>query len=82
MYLAALGISCGMWDLRSLLQHAGSFVATCKLLVVPCGIYFPDHGSNLGSPDWQHSLSPWTTREIPPTSIFQRKEKKKPEEAF
>lgn len=26
IYLAALGFSCGTWDLRSLLQHAGCLV--------------------------------------------------------
>ena len=44
IYLVALGLSCGMWDLlQSGLWHAGSSVAACKLL------QFPDQGSNLGS---------------------------------
>ena len=35
LYLAALGFSCGTWDLQSLLQHAGS-------LAVALGTWFPD----------------------------------------
>lgn len=30
------------------MQHAGSLVAKCKLLVAECGIQLPDLGSNLG----------------------------------
>ena len=37
IYFAALGLSCGMND----------------LLVVVCGIYFPDQGSNLGPLHWE-----------------------------
>ena len=36
---------------RSQLQHARSLVVVCKLLVVACGIQFPDQGSN---PSRQH----------------------------
>ena len=44
IYLAVLGLSCGMWDLlQSGLWHARSSVAACKLL------QFPDQGLNLGS---------------------------------
>ena len=32
----------------SWLRHAESFVATCKLSVEACGIWFPDQGRNLG----------------------------------
>lgn len=38
---------------------------TWGLLVVPCGIWFPNPGSNLGSLRLQHGLSHWTTREVP-----------------
>ena len=38
-YLAASGLNCNTWDLRSLLQHAGS-------LAVACGIQFPDQRLN------------------------------------
>ena len=34
----------------SLLYHAGSLVVVCQLLVVACGIWFPDQGSNPGHP--------------------------------
>ena len=34
-------------------------------LVAPCGILFPDQGSSLGLQHWEHSLSHWTTREVP-----------------
>ena len=36
IYLAAAGLSCGMWDPWSLSQHAGSLVETCELLVAAC----------------------------------------------
>ena len=34
MYLAAPGLSCGMWDIRSLLWHVGSLVV--GFLVTAC----------------------------------------------
>ena len=38
-YLAVPGLSCGMWDLQSSLQHVGSFLAlACGSLVVMCGL--------------------------------------------
>jgi len=37
-YSTVSGLSCGMWDLQSPLQHAGSLVAARKLLVVACGM--------------------------------------------
>ena len=61
IYLAVLGLSCGMQDLQSSLQHEGSLVAAHKLLVVAGGIQFPDEDSALGA----QSLSQWTTREVP-----------------
>ena len=65
IYLAALGLSCGMWDLccgmwdlccgmQDLqLQHTGSSSAACELLVAACGIQFPDQGSNPGPLHWE-----------------------------
>ena len=44
IYLAAPGLSCGMW---------GSLVAACKLLVVACGTLFPDQGLNPGPLRWE-----------------------------
>ena len=41
-HTAAPALGCDMQDLRSLLSHAGSLAAPCKLLVAGCGIYFPD----------------------------------------
>ena len=35
--LASLGLSCGIQDFWSSLQHVGSLVVACKLLVVACG---------------------------------------------
>ena len=32
-FLAAPGLICGMWDLRSLLQHAGSLVVAYEILI-------------------------------------------------
>ena len=57
IYLAALALSCSMWNLSSSSQHAHS-------LVVACGIE-PTRPS-LGA--W--SLSQRTTREVPGLSIF------------
>ena len=37
-YLAALSLSCGMWDLPSSLQHAASLAAACEFLVAACEI--------------------------------------------
>ena len=41
--MAALGLSCGTWI----------FVATFQLLVVACGVSFPDQGSNPGPLHWE-----------------------------
>ena len=32
------GLSCGIQDLRTSLQYAGSLLAACKLLTAACGI--------------------------------------------
>ena len=37
-YLAVLGLNCSTQDLQSSLQHAGSLVSACELLVAACGI--------------------------------------------
>ena len=63
IYLAALGLGCSTWGLRSSLRHAGSLFAAFPLSVVACGIQFPDQGSNpgpfvLGA----QSLSHWTNK--------------------
>ena len=41
---------------RFQLQHTGSFVVTCKLLVAACGIQFPDLGLNSGLLYWEHGV--------------------------
>ena len=38
-------------------------------LVAPCGILFPDQGSSLGLQHWEHSLSHWTTTEVPESAF-------------
>ena len=41
------------------------FVAAWAVLVVVCGIWFPDQGLNLGLLHWQHRvLGHWTSREV------------------
>ena len=65
IYLAALGLGCSTWGLRSSLRHAGSLFAAFPLSVVACGIQFPDQGSNpgpfvLGA----QSLSHWTNKKF------------------
>ena len=42
--------------LQSLFQHSGSLVVTCELLVVACGISFPDQGWNLGPHHWEREV--------------------------
>ena len=42
IYRAGAGLSCGMRDLQSLMQHAGSLVAALE-------IWITDQGMNLGS---------------------------------
>ena len=54
-----------MFSNGHIIQHAGSLVGACKLLVVAYKIYFPDQGWNpspflLGA----RSLSYWTTRGV------------------
>ena len=52
IFLAAPDLSCVMRDF-SLLQHTGSLVSACELLVVAHGTLFPDQGSNLGPLPWE-----------------------------
>ena len=56
IYLAALGLSRGMGDLQSSLQHQSSLVVAYKLLVVACGNWFPHQGSNPGPLHWEHRV--------------------------
>ena len=49
IYWAAPGLSCGTQDIQSWLWHAGS-------LLIACGIWFPDQGSNLGPLHWEHRV--------------------------
>ena len=52
-YLFELDLSCSTQDLQSLLWHVGSLVAARELLVVTCGIQFPDQGWNPGPLHWE-----------------------------
>lgn len=55
LLLLLLKFGCaGSWSL----QGVGSLVAVCRIL-------FPDQGPNQGPLHWEHSLGPWTTREVP-----------------
>ena len=56
IYLAAPGLSCGTPDLRSLLEHAGSLVVACKLLVGAYEIWFPDQGWNPAPLHWEYRI--------------------------
>ena len=56
IYLAALGLSRGMGDLQSSLQHQSSLVVAYKLLVVAGGNWFPHQGSNPGPLHWEHRV--------------------------
>ena len=49
IYLAMPGLSCGMRDPPSSLQHVGSLVAAC-------GNEFPEQGSSLGPLDGEHGV--------------------------
>ena len=46
IYLAVLGLSCGVWDTSPLLQ-------IMRFLVVAYGIYFSDQELNLGPLHWK-----------------------------
>ena len=74
--MAALGLSCGMWDL--LAAARGLLVAACGPLAAPCKLLVaarmwdlvPRPGIEPGPPElgaW--SLTHWTTREAPRVSI-------------
>ena len=56
IYLSSLSLTCSSQDLWFSLQHTGHLVAMCELLVVACGIQFPDQGSNPGPLHWEHGV--------------------------
>ena len=60
---------CSMQDLRSLLQHVGSLVTACKLLIVACGVQFPDQGSNLRPLRWKRESQPLDPHGSPSVSL-------------
>ena len=65
IYLVALCLSCGMWDLRSSLQHAGSFLVKAYELFMN-GDLVPWPGIEDGPPALgAQNLSHWTTRQVP-----------------
>ena len=55
IYLAVPGLSCSTQDLFQL-QHVESLVVAHGLLVVACGIQFPDQGWNPGSLHWEREV--------------------------
>ena len=62
VFVAACGLFiCDVWDL---------WVMVWELLVVACGIWFPNEGLNQAPHIGSRSLSRWTTREVPHWSIF------------
>ena len=65
IYLAALSLSCTMWNCWPLSWNVGSLVVAYELLVATCGIWFPDQGSNPGILHWDQSLSHQTTKKVP-----------------
>ena len=52
-YLTEPGLGCVVWGLLSLFRPEGSLIVACELLVVACGTWFPDPGSNLGPLHWE-----------------------------
>ena len=44
--MSVLGLSCGMYDLWSSLQHVESLVELCKHLAAEGGVEFPEQGLN------------------------------------
>ena len=56
IYLAVPGLGCIIWDPHSLLEHVGPLVIAWELLVVVCGIYFPNQGSNSSLLHWEHGI--------------------------
>ena len=53
IYLAALGLNCGTQDLHCGMRDLFFSYGMRDLLVVACGIQFPDQGWNLGPPHWE-----------------------------
>ena len=69
-YMWVPDLSCGMWNLWSVLQHVVSSVVACrlfcKLLVEACGIFLLQHvGLNPDPLHWERGVSPWTSKEVP-----------------
>ena len=56
IYLAVLGLRCGMQDLQSLLQHVGSFC--CSVRTQDCSLWAlnPQLGIKPGPPHWKHGV--------------------------
>ena len=73
VYLAAAGLSCSMWNLRSLLPHARSFPCSMQTLRRGMSGLVPWPGTEPGPPVLEAwSLSHWTTRKFPNCSINKR----------
>ena len=61
LLLLIIYFGCARSQLRlvgSSLRHAGALVVACRLLVVACGIQFPDQGWNLGPLHWERRVLP------------------------
>ena len=67
---AAEGLSYSTGHPQSLLWHTESLVETYELLVVACGVYFPDQGFSSDPCIGSWSLSHWTTRGVPPSAYW------------
>ena len=52
IYLGALGLSCSTQDFFFFARRI-FLVVVCELLVVACGTWFPDQGSNPGPLHWE-----------------------------
>ena len=83
MYLFALYLRCGMWDLQmqranSQLWHVGSLDAACQLLAVACGIQFPDQGVDLASGIGNAGSQPRDFQRSPTERIFKCGAEKQP----
>ena len=63
--LASLGLSCGIQDFWSSLQHVGSLVVACKLLVVACGYLVVVCGRKEQWPNKSLTQTyPWVSRSL------------------
>ena len=59
LFMAGPGLNCSTWESFFFSLDA------CELLVVACGVQFPNQGLKLDPLHWERSLSHWTTREVP-----------------